>query len=471
MSAQAVTTHAAVPSAPPASAPSESAMAIIAQRRFGYGPQPDLFTSVSVDPIGYVTSQIQDANYKDSSGLNSSTDLLRELYPYHLRIFEAQQNDNGDKTADQDKNKFVRETELQEIAYRIDMASQTTRPMVERLVQFWSEHFCISCEKNDDVHIVGGAYEREAIRPYVLGNFREMLGAVMHHPAMLFYLDNNQSIGPNSTAGKKHNVGLNENLGRELLELHTVGVNGGYNQADVTNAARIITGWGVAPLAKPDGGVFEFSEYHHEPGAFPVMGKLYDQNGEAQGEALLDVLAHHPSTARHIARKLVRHFVGDGAPPALVQTVAQAFQKSGGDLKATTLALVESPASWRTPAKRVLPPYDMIVMAERLIGLRLKPEEVVGFTRLLGQPIWRPRSPNGFPDDDHAWAAPNSMVKRFDWAMSFAGKTSLSEDPRQLASNLFGPGLSPDLNVAINRAASRNEALATLVMSPDLQLR
>ena len=194
-----------------------------------------------------------------------------------------------------------------------------------RLVMFWSNHFCVSANKGP-VRGMAGAYEREAIRPHVLGRFVDMLLAVERHPAMLVYLDNHVSIGPNSRAGLNRGLGLNENLAREILELHTLGVGGGYTQEDVTNLARILTGWTVANLANPVGepGRFFFAPARHEPGAWTVLGKRYGEAGMAAGEAVLRDLARHPATARHIARKLARHFVSAEPPAALVARLTPA---------------------------------------------------------------------------------------------------------------------------------------------------
>ena len=206
----------------------------------------------------------------------------------------------------------------------------------ERLVVFWSNHFCISANKGGPARMWAGSFEREAIRPYVLGRFGDMLKAVEQHPAMLFFLDNQQSLGPDSRAGKNRNRGLNENLAREILELHTLGVGGGYTQDDVTSLANIITGWTYAGRLGQFGapGTFVFNANAHQPGAQRVMGKIYDAAGVAQGEAVLADIARHPSTAKFIAGKFARHFVADDPPPALVARLADVFTRTDGDLKA-----------------------------------------------------------------------------------------------------------------------------------------
>ena len=479
--------------------------AVTAQRRFGYGPVPDGWRKLGPDAQETVLSQLDGAKYSDNSGLPASADIIRDLRERQKQVREARMamappaapatNAPGAApaatpaatkapdaaaaaaiTADnkeifKQKNEFVRTQFENEAAYRQQMAVTSDRPLIERLTDFWSGHFCISCSKGEEVRVLAGSYEREAIRPFVTGRFRDMLGAVMHHPAMLAYLDNHVSFGPNSKAGLKQKKGLNENLGRELLELHTVGVKAGYNQADVTNAARVITGWGIAGDKDPQPGMFKFEPNRHEPGAFTVMNTPFAEGGEAQGEALLDMLAAHPATAQHVADKLVRHFVGDKASPALVQTVAKRFQDTQGDLRETVIALVKAPEAWSAAPAKVIPPYDMAICCERVLALNTDPKRVVNFARVLGQPLWTPRSPNGFPDNDMAWAAPNALVKRFDYALQLSGQPKNPPEPMELANALFGSALKPDMQTAIKRAASRREAMATIIMSPDIQVR
>lgn len=471
-------------------------MALTAQRRFGFGPVPDGWRATGRDARGRLLDALAAYRYSDNSGLLSSSDILEQLRERQHEVKAAREaiaasaaggSDAGGMTPSakgaaaaetaankevfKEKNEFVRTQFENEAAYRQQMAVTSDRPLIERLTDFWAGHFCISCSKGESVRVVAGAYEREAIRPHVTGRFRDMLGAVMHHPAMLAYLDNQVSFGPNSRAGQKQKKGLNENLGRELMELHTVGVKAGYSQADVTNAARIITGWGIAGDKDASPGSFKFEANRHEPGTFTVMGTAFAESGEAQGEALLDMLAAHPATAQHVAGKLVRHFIGDKAPPVLTGTVAKRFTETDGDLRETVAALVRSPEAWDTPPAKVIPPYDMAISCERILALNTDPRKVVNFARVLGQPLWTPRSPNGFPDNDMAWAAPNALVKRFDYALQLSGQAKNPPEPMELADALFGPALTPDMKTAIKRAASRREALATIIMSPEIQVR
>ncbi|HVJ01469.1 MAG TPA: DUF1800 domain-containing protein, partial [Sphingomonas sp.] len=239
---------------------------------------------------------------------------------------------------------------------RAQVAIDTPAPFAERLVHFWANHFAVSADKLTTVGLAG-AMEFEAIRPHLLGSFREMLHAVERHPAMLLYLDQAQSVGPGSPAGlatgnRARKLGLNENLAREILELHTLGVRTGYRQSDVTEFARAMTGWTVAGLGRGGSGrgrpvgSFAFVPRLHEPGARTVLGRSWNQPGEAQAAAVLDMLATHPATARHIATKLARHFGGDDPPAPLVARLEKAFLASDGDLPSVYRALVEAPECW-----------------------------------------------------------------------------------------------------------------------------
>jgi uncharacterized protein (DUF1800 family) len=448
-----------------------SAFPITAQRRFGLGVVPGALARISAGPQDYVLAQVSERVASDMSGLRSTSELLQTLSPLNANIHKVRKSEGGDVAGYlQQKREFMKQVQADELAWRQQVSLETDNPLHERLVQFWSDHFTVSMRKNDELRCIAGAYEREAIRPHILGRFEDMLQSVMTHPAMLLYLDNASSVGPNSPFGKKNDEGLNENLGRELLELHTVGVNAGYTQNDVTQAAGIITGWGVRKGLKPNGGVFEFQRRRHEPSAFEVMGVSYKQGGIDQGKALLADLANAPSTAEHLARKMVRHFVGDTASAKLVAAVAAAYASSGGDLKAMTAALVQHDEAWRVPARRVIAPWDMALAVQKMLAIEVEPEQVRKFSAELGQPVWRAGSPNGFPDDDRAWAAPDAMVKRYDWAARFVRKAA-AMDAMELAQSSYGPDLDPDVAVSLRRAANRQEALATLIMSPDFQLR
>jgi uncharacterized protein (DUF1800 family) len=359
-----------------------------------------------------------------------------------------------------------------EVSARFERLAHTETGLLERLVAFWSNHFAVSVAKGNSVRVLAGPFEREAIRPHVLGRFADMLHAAESHPAMLFYLDNNQSVGPTSRNGINGKRGLNENLAREILELHTLGVDGGYSQADVTSFARVITGWTVT---SPDedflyGGRFTFGPARHEPGDHAVLTKVYAEGGVEQGRSVLDDLARHPATARHVAKKLAAHFVADDPPPALVDRLARRFAETEGDLGAVTLALVDSPEAWQTPLAKLRTPQDFVAAALRATGKLPDIGAILGALNALGQPLWQPPGPNGFSDATAAWASPEGMSTRLDLAAQW-GRQNGALNPKDLLDAVLGPDVSPETRQAVARAESRQQGLALLFMSPEFQRR
>jgi uncharacterized protein (DUF1800 family) len=326
--------------------------------------------------------------------------------------------------------------------------------------------------KGGFVRIAAGAFERDAIRPHVLGRFGDMLQAVESHPAMLFYLDNQLSIGPNSPAGQRTGRGLNENLAREILELHTLGVNGGYTQADVTALARIITGWTFAGRAGQLGepGSFVFNANSHEPGEQIVLGRPYAQRDVGQGREALADIARHPATAQHLAFKLARHFVADEPPPALVAKLTDIFRNTDGDLKAWAVALVDSSDAWDAPRTKMRNPQECLCAAGRIVRrMPEDPGQFLGALAFLGMPLWGPPGPDGFPDIAAAWASPEGMKVRLEICARIADRWRDSLNPLDLLDEIAGVAASSETRQAIARAESRQQGLALLLMSPELQ--
>jgi len=307
------------------------------------------------------------------------------------------------------------------------------RPFVERLTAFWSNHLCVSARRGLPVALLAGSYEREAIRPHVLGRFEEMLLASARHPAMLLYLDNARSVGPNAPAvrrraGRDRRVGLNENYARELLELHTLGVDGGYGQEDVEELARVLTGWtvaGIRPVRREEGPVrFSFRSGLHEPGARTVLGRRYPGGGPEQGEAVLRDLARHPSTARHLATKLVRHFGGDRPDPAEVERVAGVFRDTGGDLRRVSTEVVELPSAWDPETRKFRSPQDWLTALMRALGVRRAADPLPGVLRQLRHGLWSPPSPAGFGDTREHWADPDALLNRAELARTVSRRVA-----------------------------------------------
>jgi uncharacterized protein (DUF1800 family) len=382
--------------------------------------------------------------------------------------------------------KSVRENYITAIGARANAALVSEAPFVERLVHFWANHFAVSADKLPVIGLAG-LLEFEAIRPNVMGRFSDMLLAGERHPAMLLYLDQAQSVGPDSrvgrfVAGRGRKAGLNENLGREILELHTLGVRSGYSQADVTEFARALTGWTVSgllrgPAARGMGvagapGDFVFSDAIHEPGARTILGRRYDQPGENQARAILLDLAAHPATARHVAGKLARHFAADDPPPALVDRLTAAFLKSGGDLPTLYRVLIDSPETWNRGSGKFRSPWDWSIAALRAIGAKdLKGQQVAGLMSQLGQPVWRPGSPAGYDDVAATWAGPDALVRRVEAADRLASRAADRTDARALAPQILGDGLTPATAQALARAESPGQALALLLVAPEMLRR
>ncbi|WP_428486887.1 DUF1800 domain-containing protein [Rhodopila sp.] len=351
-------------------------------------------------------------------------------------------------------------------AAQLANAVTTPAPFRERLVWFWTNHFCVSLRRGE-ITSVAAAFVEEAIRPHVTGAFSDMLLAVMRHPAMLMYLDNARSIGPDSMAGLRLHRGLNENLARECLELHTVSPLAGYSQADVTAFAKVLTGWSIDLKAEPPG--FRFRPYTHEPGVQIVLGQPFSADEEG-GVAALRFLANHPATHRFLATKLACHFVADAPPPDAVRVIEGRLRDSSGNLGAAAASLVDLPAAWQ-PATKLRTPLDYVVASVRVLDP--PPDQMpnmVGILGGLGQPLWTAPAPNGWPDRAADWAAPEAMLRRIDWASSFAGHIGTG-DVLRIADSGLGPLLRAATQDAIRRAGSRRDAMTLLLTSPEFQRR
>jgi len=384
----------------------------------------------------------------------------------------------------------VRDDYAAAVGARTNAALSSSTPFADRLTHFWANHFAVSADK---LQVIGlsGLLEFEAIRPNLMGRFGDMLNAVERHPAMLLYLDQAVSVGPNSTAGRfaarrprpnGQKLGLNENLAREIMELHTLGVRSGYTQADVTEFARALTGWSVAGIGRGPGarmagtdgtpGDFVFAERLHEPGERTIIGRKYGQDGEKQAQAVLDTLATSPATAQHIATKLARHFAGDTPPPALVQRLQASFVKTSGDLPSLYHVLIDSPECWVPQPVKFKSPWEWTVSAYRALGMKqVQPLAAVGLLNQLGQPTWKPGSPAGYDDIAASWAGPDALVRRVEASERFATRAGALVDARALAPKLFPRALTPATGQALARAESPGQALALLLVSPEMLRR
>jgi uncharacterized protein (DUF1800 family) len=469
----------------------------IAVLRFGLGAKPGDLAAAAADPRGWLKSQIKGAvPLATATPLAPSDQIFAGLVAAREERKMIKQVSVSDPTGTDAKVAFNAIREAYQPHYRAQVlaraqsAALTATPFAERLVHFWANHFAVSADKGI-VFGLAGTLENEAIRPHVAGHFIDLLRAVEQHPAMIEFLDNQNSVGKDSEAARlaaqrfaryvradvpKRQFGINENLAREILELHTLGVNGGYSQADVTSFAEIITGWsiggGQGRLAGGVPGRFYFRENLHEPGAKVFLGKTYTESGIRQGEAVLADLAKRPETARFIATKLVRHFIADDPPQAAVDRVARAFLKSGGDLPQVYSALIESPEAWAQESRKFKTPEDFVFSTLRALNASpSQPEEVIRTFDLLGQRQYTPGSPAGWPDTAKSWDGSDALMHRVLWASRVSARYEQGIDPVDVAASSLGAYARPETITALRRAASSGQALALLLMSPEFQRR
>ncbi|MGH8779736.1 DUF1800 domain-containing protein [Paraburkholderia sp.] len=472
--------------------------AAIALNRFGLGARPD--DTPPRDPRAWLVEQFDAWQPMPSAWASQPTSLALAADAVAQRqqagigasasipsASSSPENTNNVQTARralmQKLRGEARDTYRAAVDARLSSALVTPTPLVERLVHFWANHFAVSVDKGQ-VAMFAGAFEAEAIRPHVLGRFDEMLVAVERHPAMQIFLDQTRSVGPDSMAAMRaaqrnpaSKRGLNENLAREIMELHTLGVRSGYTQDDVTEFARALTGWSIAaargprPDAAPPGS-FVFRTALHEPGTRTVLGRQYDQPGEEQALAILNDLAHSHACAMHVADKLTRHFVSDAPPPAVVARVANAFERSGGDLPTVYRVLIESPEAWAPAPAKFKTPWEWAVSSMRGLGWRdIGNLQAAPLLTQLGEPVWRPGSPAGYDDIAASWAAPDALVRRVELAQRLAARTGDALDPHTLGDALLPGSLSDTTRTAVTRAESTTTALALLLVSPDFQRR
>jgi uncharacterized protein (DUF1800 family) len=452
----------------------------IALNRFGLGARPD--EAVPADPRAWLMTQLDgyDPALSPMARLPSGGTALAEYFSARrgLKKLDAERRKEKRGAARQQIRSLYRSA----VDARLVSALVTPTPFVERLVHFWANHFAVSVDKQQ-VTALAGAFEAEAIRPHVLGRFEDLLLAAECHPAMLVYLDQARSVGPGSDlarratprkAGKQR--GLNENLAREIMELHTLGVRSGYSQADVTEFARALTGLTVGGAGPASGsgqvGKAAFRPAMHEPGMRTILGQRFDQTGDGQAAAVLRMLGTAPATARHVSTKLARHFAGDDPPPALVERLTATFTRTGGDLPALYRVLIEAPEAWTPAPLKFKSPWEWTVSALRGLGRKdlgnLKAE---GQLRELGQPVWKPGSPAGYDDIAATWAGPNALLRRVELAQRLVAPMGTTADPRALAARLLPSALSASTAIAVARAESVPAGLALLLVSPDFLRR
>lgn len=487
-------------------------LAALAAHRFGLGPKPGELRAIASDPRGWVKAQLgpQQRLPAPIAALPAAEDDLlafgRWLVGRRLRNGNARQLEQRAEREGMTREQlramsieeaFVanfRERATRAVAARMEAALTSDAPVHERLVHFWSNHFTVSTAKPNAVALPP-SFEKEAIRPHVGGRFADMLLASTKHPGMIVYLDNWLSVGPNSRAaqnprrarripGGGRASGINENLAREVLELHTLGVNGGYTQRDVQTLAAVITGWTyerprlrdlmTTRVAERTGAqVFEFDADAHEPGPKTLLNRTYPQTGVAQGEAALADLARHPSTARFIATKLCRHYIADDPPTAAVARVERSFRDGDGDLRATMEALVDSPEAWETPLAKFKRPEEYAISVLRAANMSDLPAgAALSMLSAMGQRPYSAPGPDGWADVADAWLTGDLVWKRIEFAQLYAERIARADvNPLDLGRACLGPLLSEATGAAIMRAESPAQGLALLFSAPEMQRR
>jgi uncharacterized protein (DUF1800 family) len=459
--------------------------AAIALNRFGLGARPD--DAIPTDPKRWLIDQFARFDLRPTAfaALDDAGTTVKN-YKLEQQANRQMAKTQGDKDAKtelkagrQDFRQDVQALYREGVQARADSALATEAPFVERMVHFWSNHFCVSID-NPQVTAFAGAFERDAIRPHVLGTFSDMALAVEQHPAMLIYLNQFQSIGPDSQAAARNpdrKRGLNENLAREIMELHTLGVRSGYTQADVTEFARALTGWtvdglggGRASEGNPDH--FIFRPAQHEPGTRIILGTRYSQDGEGQARAALLDFTHSPATAMHVATKLARHFAGDEPPPAMIARLAASFTSSKGDLPTVYRTLIASPEAWVMTPTKFKTPWEWTISSLRGVGRReVGNMQIAALQIQLGQRVWKPGSPAGWDDIAASWAGSDALLRRVEIAQRLAAPLGQTIDARTLAPKLMPSSLSAATADQIARSESPVGAIALMLCSPDFLRR
>lgn len=435
-------------------------LALHAADRIGLGPAPgDIERIRSLGYENFIEQQLQPDDIPQPDGLArrlaalptwrmSAAELFRQHAPQAHKIAEGKPSPAERMALRKQMQHVAREAAVARMAQAVGSPAQ----LQETMTDFWFNHFNVFAQKDLDLVWVG-AYEREAIRPHVFDRFETLLRATAKHPAMLFYLDNWMNTAPGSAGAHGRFDGINENYAREVMELHTLGVDGGYTQADVVALAHLLTGWGFTPgreavrearLEKRDPrsslGGFIFDPDRHDPSAQTLLGRTFDTGDADDGEAALTMLANHPATARHIAIKLCQYFVADKPEPALVAALSKTFLDTGGDTAAVLRTLFFS-RSFREPTKfgtKFKTPYRFVVSAARASGVEVTNMRPLLATLIqLGQPLYGCQTPNGYAATEEAWLSPDALLKRINFAIALgAGRLPLTSADQTLDDNV-----------------------------------
>jgi len=466
----------------------------IALDRFGYGAR--FKQSPPDNPKAWLKAQIKPADYPSTDW--TSIAALEALHNFKKRRKNEKDNpkknnksankksqknmmsmqaDNQDSNmqsmSDVDSNSLRKYINRQSQSLTNDAIKQSIRAdetFQYRLVDFFSNHFSVSMN-SINLKAMAPTLEREAIAPNIDTYFAKMLVDVTTHPAMIIFLNNERSSGPNSPFAKKRkNRGLNENLAREILELHTLGVQGGYSQDDVIELAKAISGWSIAKGKRVKKHGFVFNKAMHEPGTRTVLGKKYAQKNHQQGIDILKDLSVHPSTAQFMSQKIAQHFIADQPPKALVDDMTTAWVKSSGHLKTVLGAMIDHPLSWQPQKQKFKTPRDFVISACRACGKKNVPKPGASTTlKLLGQTPFEAGSPAGYGDSVDDWNGAEALMTRIEWADHLSASAKVN--PIKAVQTALGSNVSDNTLTAIKRAESREQGLALMLMSPEFLRR
>lgn len=432
-------------------------MAAIAATRFGLGARPGEIDAASHDPTGWVLAQTDEPSAPTWFDAPHSSELIGDT----RRL-------NDEEPVAERRRKWGERTIQSEQLHRIRHMATTDAPFRERWAAFWRNHFALKIG-GPFVDIVAASFGREAVDPFLFGRFEDMAAAAAAHPAMLFSLDQAQSVGPRSAFGQASGRGLNENLARETLELHTVGVRGGYRQADVTELAKVLTGWTVAERGP---GLFVNEPERREPGARRVLDRVWPETDD-RAQRVVRALARRPETAEHLAVKLARHFTADDPPAGLVSRLRTAFVDSEGDLRKVAEALITAPEAWVHEQRKFKTPAEFVTSLHRATGvLPDNPLELIGAVEAMGQLWMGARSPDGWSDGAAAWSTPQGVALRAHYAWGHAHKAA-ARDSREFARDTLGELARRETTAAMasGAGANRPSAFALVAMSPEFQRR
>ncbi|MEH2070819.1 MAG: DUF1800 domain-containing protein [Nostoc sp.] len=413
--------------------------------RLSFGPRPgDIQKVESMGVERYIQQQLSPNSIPESPSLNAQLSQLKSLQLSSAQLLnEYSRTSPGQKLTPEQREaaqKRAREVLAESVQARLLQATTSNRQLQEVMVDFWYNHFNVYANKGRDRLLVG-AYEQQAIRPYALGRFRDLLAATARHPAMLFYLDNWQNTAPGSPGARGRFQGLNENYARELMELHTLGVDGGYTQQDVIALARILTGWG---FSRPKQQINDSSGFYFDPKRHDFSDKVFLKqtikgSGMAEGEQALDILARSPATAHHISYKLAQYFVQDNPPSALVDHLTERFLSTDGDIRAVLDTLFHSKEFWDSKNfnTKFKTPYEYAISAVRATGSEVKnTKPIVKILQQLGMPLYGYQTPEGYKNTQQAWLNPEAMNRRLGFATAIAsGRLQLSTIPMEQDNN------------------------------------